>query len=76
MRIVVAVFLRLLWQARLFDGSPIWLISKMQDVKDVLQDGRFSKVRKRNDYMPLSLLQLPGQTVSCPTCQIVSRLHG
>lgn len=32
-------------QARLFDGSPIWLLTKMQDVKEVLQDNRLSKVR-------------------------------
>jgi cytochrome P450 len=32
-------------QAKLFDGSPIWLLTKMDDVKEVLKDNRFSKVR-------------------------------
>lgn len=31
-------------QAKLFDGSPIWLLTKMKDVKEVLADTRFSKV--------------------------------
>lgn len=29
---------------RLFDGSKIWLISRHKELKEVLQDGRFSKV--------------------------------
>ncbi len=32
-------------RARLFDGSPIWLITRHADVCSVLKDGRFSKVR-------------------------------
>jgi len=38
-------------QARLFDGTPIWLLTKMNDVKEVLQDdkdNRFSKVGPLN----------------------------
>jgi hypothetical protein len=31
-------------KARLFDGSDMWLITKLKDVQEVLQDNRFSKV--------------------------------
>jgi hypothetical protein len=31
-------------KARLFDGSDMWLITKLRDVQEVLQDNRFSKV--------------------------------
>jgi cytochrome P450 len=31
-------------KARLFDGSEMWLITKLKDVQEVLQDNRFSKV--------------------------------
>ena len=31
-------------KARLFDGSDMWLITKLKDLKEVLQDNRLSKV--------------------------------
>ncbi|PNW87944.1 hypothetical protein CHLRE_01g007950v5 [Chlamydomonas reinhardtii] len=39
---------------RLFDGSKIWLISRHKELKEVLQDGRFSKVRTLPGFPELS----------------------
>jgi nitric oxide reductase len=33
-------------KARLFDGSEMWLLTKHKELKEVLQDNRFSKVGK------------------------------
>eukprot|EP00195_Chlamydomonas_chlamydogama_P009597 CAMPEP_0202897450 /NCGR_PEP_ID=MMETSP1392-20130828/6199_1 /ASSEMBLY_ACC=CAM_ASM_000868 /TAXON_ID=225041 /ORGANISM="Chlamydomonas chlamydogama, Strain SAG 11-48b" /LENGTH=450 /DNA_ID=CAMNT_0049583077 /DNA_START=265 /DNA_END=1617 /DNA_ORIENTATION=+ len=41
-------------RARLFDGSPIWLITKLKDVCNVLEDNRFSKVRTHPGFPELS----------------------
>jgi cytochrome P450 len=35
-------------RAKLFDGSNIWLITKHKDLKQVLTDGRFTKVRDKD----------------------------
>ncbi|KAF6261839.1 cytochrome P450, nitric oxide reductase [Scenedesmus sp. NREL 46B-D3] len=40
-------------KARLFDGSDVWLITKLKDVLEVLQDNRFSKVRTHRGFPEL-----------------------
>jgi cytochrome P450 len=50
-------------KARLFDGSNMWLITKLKDVQEVLQDNRFSKVRAAVANLML-LLQQPAPSAS------------
>lgn len=40
-------------KARLFDGSDMWLITKLKDLKEVLQDNRLSKVRTHPGFPEL-----------------------
>lgn len=40
-------------KAKLFDGSDIWLITKLKDVQEALQDNRFSKVRTHPGFPEL-----------------------
>ncbi|KAL4423466.1 hypothetical protein ABPG77_005418 [Micractinium sp. CCAP 211/92] len=40
-------------QAKLFDGSPIWLLTKLKDCQQVLVDNRFSKVRTHPGFPEL-----------------------
>lgn len=40
-------------QAKLFDGTPIWMLSKLKDCNEVLKDNRFSKVRTHPGYPEL-----------------------
>lgn len=41
-------------KAKLFDGKDIWLITKLKDVKKVLTDDAFSKVRTNPNFPELS----------------------
>ncbi|KAI3427183.1 hypothetical protein D9Q98_007120 [Chlorella vulgaris] len=41
-------------KAKLFDGSPIWMATKLEDLQAVLVDDRFSKVRTHPGFPELS----------------------
>lgn len=41
-------------KAKLFDGKDIWLITKLNDVKKVLTDDAFSKIRTNPNFPELS----------------------
>ncbi|GBF95475.1 cytochrome P450 [Raphidocelis subcapitata] len=41
-------------RAKLFDGTPVWLLAKMKDVKAALVDPRLSKVRTHPGFPELS----------------------